>query len=499
MSPQQQASSLSSSSFITISDVMQRLNANIHSILDDNNCAVPSTETTVDATDSTDPHHHHHHRQYDPGTATSSSSSNNRHRSGFELHTRLPDGSARPATENEIGTANFQMKLQQTVTLLQSLPNLDAQLSWAEEQRVQVGNLFYQKEQYENAMDIYLTCLTVATTKSSTVTSSAMSCRNNSDTNAAVNATIQQQQQQLVLFTKLMNNLALCTLRLQCYQKTITFCTMAMDHLSAVSCAGMFATGNTQVGAVTTLTNTGTDCGTPTNTYDQSDDFCMVVTEQRMKLHYKRSKAFRLKGEYDLAQSDIHHLQQELDTLYILDNDNNNNGNSDITPSSVCSFDKIQLKSTICKEEQLLHRAIMQGKKLYNQQQKAMQLLLNCNVVHDSNDNDNDTDTISKVTINDHNTDMQSKQDMITPLYSDMNDRNTNHHGRSKRIYSTLRATEKVTKQSPVALHKQQQYESTRSILMVLLQLWMDFWYWLYDYIFSWKSGGSRRAEQKVS
>jgi tetratricopeptide (TPR) repeat protein len=493
MSPQQQASSLSSSSsLITISDVLQRLNDNIHSILDDNNCTVPSTtETTVDATDSTDPHHHH--RQYGPGTATSSSSSNDRHRSGFELHTRLPDGSARPATDNEIGTANFQMKLQQTVTLLQSLPNLDAQLSWAEEQRVQVGNIFYQKEQYENAMDIYLTCLTVATTKSSTVTSSAMSCRDNSDTNTAVTATIQQQQQQLVLYTKLMNNLALCTLRLQCYQKTITFCTMAMDHLSAMSCDGMF-TGSTQFRAVTTSTNTGTGCGTPTSTYNQSDDFRMVVTEQRMKLHYKRAKAYRLKGEYDLAQSDIHHLQQELDTIYILDNDNNNN--SDITPSSVCSFDKIQLKSTICKEEQLLHRAIMQGKKLHNQQQKAMQLLLNCNVVHNSSDNDNDTDTISKVTKNDHNTDMRSKQAITAPLYSDMNDCNTNSHGRSKRQYSTLRATEKVTKQSPVALHKQQRHESTRSILVVLLKFWMDFWYWLYAYIFSWKSGGSRKAEK---
>jgi len=83
---------------VTISDVITKLNSTIRA--------------NADVTASTNDH-------------------KNQNLKAFELHTRLPDGSARPATTAEIATADFQSKLQQAIATLQSLPDDVAKLKWA--------------------------------------------------------------------------------------------------------------------------------------------------------------------------------------------------------------------------------------------------------------------------------------------------------------------------------------------------------------------------------
>jgi tetratricopeptide (TPR) repeat protein len=302
---------------------------------------------------------------------------------GFELHTRLPDGSARPATNAEIATANFQSKLQHTMSLLQSLPDDASRLQWAEDQRINVGNAYYENKQYESAMDIYLTCLTVATPPTGNVEEQDHSSDVNVSTTTITNYTMQH----LVLYMKLMNNLALCTIQLHWYQKTIKFCTMAIHQISI---------------ALPTL-------------LEQSSRVPVVIVEQRIKLLYKRAKAYRLRGEYDLTRIDIDQIQN------LIQNCKCNDTLDSTTPSQcIATMDK-----SIQKEVQLLKRASRIATQHELQQRSAMQQLLSGKTISDLHRNST-TDTVPVMTV-------------LRPLYGNRND-NFDSNKLEQRTYSTLRS-----------------------------------------------------------
>lgn len=300
---------------------------------------------------------------------------------GFELHTRLPDGSARPASSEEIATADFQSKLQQAIATLQSLPDA-SKLVWAETQRVNVGNIYYEKLDYENAIDVYLTCLIAATPSPSP------------------NPESKYTMEHLILYMKLMNNLALCTLQLRWYRKTITFCSIAIDQI------------------LITLPHVETMQLKDT---DRSGDFAIIILEQRIKLHYKRAKAYRLRGEYDIARLDINRMKTEL-ISYSSDNATHSSDSKSI--ELMCS--------TIVKEEQLLQLAIHRGNKNFKHHQAAMKLLLTQNDdfsgprtldvnIEQSNDNDCN-ETIQPLYYDHHNVNPKVQQ----KSYSNLRARKTN-------------------------------------------------------------------------
>ena len=303
---------------------------------------------------------------------------------GFELNTRLPDGSARPATVAEIAMADFQSKLQHSITILQSLPDDSAKFKWAEYQRKNVGNAYYENQEYERAIDVYLTCLTVAAPPSTP----------DPDTKYTMDY--------LILYMKVMNNLALCTMQLQWYRKTVIFCTMAIDQIS------------------TTLPTFEMNQSKTTSITDEDDDD-IVTLEQRMKLHYKRAKAYRLKGEYEMARLDINYIKTELSDHVVN------------TLSTKClnnsGSDRVELlRDTTSKEEKLLQRAIIQGHKNLKQHQMAMKQLLN-----PSNDFSS-TSTKEGDSLFSHDI---NRTKTIQPLY---HDQHTANPQLQRRNFSSLRA-----------------------------------------------------------
>ena len=222
----------------------------------------------------------------------------------FELQKRLPDGSAIPASPADLSTADFENKLSQAASFVQDL-TVDQKLQWAEGQR-NYGNQLYEAQQYEQAIDVYLTCLTVTADKE--INDPALH----------------------LLFAKVMNNLALTTMQLQWYAKTVQFCSIALQEL-AERCDGG-----------------GSDND------KHSDEMC----SQRSKLYFKRAKASRLRGDYALAVDDLDHATRWLERM-------------DDDPMVAAP-----LRNAVYKEHQLLARAQTEAKRNETKQKRAMQQLL---------------------------------------------------------------------------------------------------------------------------
>ena len=165
----------------------------------------------------------------------------------FELQRRLPDGSTRKATPADQQLADMQSKFQQVAAEVKDLTD-ENKLVWAELQRTE-GNRLYQQKKYQEAMDVYLTCLIVK-----------------SESNLFMKT----------VFLPCLNNLAQCTLQLGMYLKTEMFCTMALEEL---------------VQSTTPITTTTTT----------TDEYDPIVA----KLYFRRGKARRLGGKYTLANEDL--------------------------------------------------------------------------------------------------------------------------------------------------------------------------------------------------
>jgi tetratricopeptide (TPR) repeat protein len=397
---------LPSPPLLTISEVVQRLNGQIHSSLSEN-CG-----------------------------------ERNDSRGGFELHTRLPDGSSRPATETELSTADYEMKLQQTVQIIQALPHKMAQLQWAEEQRTNVGNVSYQNQKYGEAMDVYLTLLAVAV--------------GNEEMDVSI------QQHQLILYTKLMNNLALCTLQLHRYQKAITFCTMALDHIQ-ITTEKWSSSHDQNDGGRHNFYNPGfkDDNETVTNSN--------VLEQQRGKLLYRRAKSYRLKGEYDCAQRDLDALQEKLKFLRREECD-------DGQSKSVVEID--QWNTVVRKEVQLVQRAIAQEKLNCKRRKKAMRLLM-------TNDSQQEKDTNQAQTPQT----ARSTNSQLQPLYSDARQL----HSASKRKYSTIRAIQTPSVPKTASTNTPKPMSSWEGRFdQVMVKYFIEFWCWLFHLVSSWCFNGRR-------
>ncbi len=187
----------------------------------------------------------------------------------FELQRRLPDGSTRKASPAEQAAADCQTRLQQATQWLASLPTRAEQYEWAEVQRC-YGNQLYQEQQYENAINVYLTCLPVVglnhrMNHHSDIFESEE--QNSQKGNHEHEDDEEDHQQRLLLYCKIMNNLAQSALQLQWYRKAETFCTMALDY------------------------------------YSETQQH-VAHPEQIAKLYFRRGKARKCRDEYKLAKMD---------------------------------------------------------------------------------------------------------------------------------------------------------------------------------------------------
>lgn len=119
----------------------------------------------------------------------------------FELQKRLPDGSTVKADARDMAVADMESKFKQAAKEIEDL-SPSKRLEWAELQR-QAGNKFYRRKEYEEAIDVYLTCLVVKSESPEFLEQ---------------------------VFLPVMNNLAQCTLQMGSYRKAQTFCTMALEE-----------------------------------------------------------------------------------------------------------------------------------------------------------------------------------------------------------------------------------------------------------------------------
>jgi hypothetical protein len=298
----------------------------------------------------------------------------------FELQTRLPDGSARPANEEETASADFQNKLQQATAYVAALPTRAEKLNWCERQRLYGNSILSgggDKNNYRAAMDVYLTCLAVA----------ADTSLDNDDHD--------HQRQRLLLFAKVLNNLAVCTMEMSWYQKTVQFCTMGLKHLSEYNHRSI----------------------------DQDDDREMRI--QKCKLYFKRAKASRLRGEYKSAKIDLVHAREQCCSW------SDNHDTEDGHAAALVQFVKI-----IDKEEQLLNQAVKRAKRNLDVQKRAMrQILGSPNPPPDTpatcaqSENANINPTTAK------------RMMMMEPLYDDLEGEEADAvAGQRRRRFSTLRA-----------------------------------------------------------
>ena len=206
-----------------------------------------------------------------------------KHSAGFELQRRLPDGSARRATESERKAADMQTKLNQVAQHIATLKTTKEKLDFIEQHR-QYGNTLYQKESYEEAIDVYLTCLTaVAPLTKQQIdqgTDAVDKTKSQDDSNS----------QHHVLFCKIMNNLAQSSLKLGWYHKTEQFCTLALEHLKL---------DEDEEGVETAFNESTPSLQFNFPAASDSD------LQQISKLYFRRGKAQRLRGNYRQAHKDL--------------------------------------------------------------------------------------------------------------------------------------------------------------------------------------------------
>lgn len=235
----------------------------------------------------------------------------------FELQRKLPDGSSRKASPSELKAADLETKIKQVAEHVAKLPDDEAKLAFCDEHR-QYGNQLYSGQQYEEAIDVYLTCLT------------------------AIPNTGTQSRGQHLVFLQVLNNLAQTALQLQWYRKAQEFCRMALEEI-----------------------HTGAD----------DDDVRHMSVERQLqivKLYFKRGKAGRHRGEYGQARND---LTAALSVLARMeercDKESTSSDNDRDWQKTVSSS-----RQVIRNELQAIQRGVQQGRKNLAKQKQAMQQVL---------------------------------------------------------------------------------------------------------------------------
>ncbi|KAL3809919.1 hypothetical protein ACHAXA_005333 [Cyclostephanos tholiformis] len=203
--------------FFTTSDLIERMNSAMRRASPDD-CPMSSSSSAA--------------RTASPSSASSLSykSSENCFRSmgasgGFELHARMPDGSYRPARQSEMAAADFQSKLRQASEAISGMGSR-RKLQWAERQR-RMGNALFERGEYVEAMDVYLTCLVAVDRAGDSTHIDPSPGSTNGDDVENISVRMEREIQLPVLL-----NLALCAMKMGMLSKAERFCNFAIDETS---------------------------------------------------------------------------------------------------------------------------------------------------------------------------------------------------------------------------------------------------------------------------
>ena len=320
--------------FLTTTDVMNSINKSLQNLSTPNHCSQ---------------------KEDDKQHIDNNSNNTSEQRTFFELQRKLPNGSTRKATPSEQAAADCHSQLQQAAQRVAQLKTWKEKAAWVEAQR-QFGNALYQRQEYAQAIDVYLTCLPAVVD-----VVAALSFANNS------NSKRQQQQQQYddddereecrILFLKILNNLAQSALQLQWYNKAEQFCSLALQHVP---------TADT------------TDATYSSNSINSSNNnkHSIVFGEQVSKLYFRRGKARRLKGEYTTAREDLEYAMEWSRRVQEKRDDDDDYDDDDTNRLSSL----LAQQRSIEKEQRLLQNAIIEARKNEQRQRQALQRALNNNL-----------------------------------------------------------------------------------------------------------------------
>ena len=300
---------------------------------------------------------------------------------GFELRRQMPDGSTRRADEADTAVADLQSKIKQTAAVLSAL-NAEEKMEWARQQRVE-GNKLFSREEYTEAMDVYITCL-VAMDKLKQGSADKGGDSDGVSSDGVFSEDIEREIQLPVLL-----NLALCALKLGTLRKAESFCSFALQ------------------------TSLGADCP---------------------KAYFRRGRARMLMGSYDDARSD---LQRAVD---LLQNENADKGGDSNTNDNTAR--EAELKA-VRKELQKLERLEFAARKHEKVQKKNMKRLWDTgksNAVEANGTTPDQSISSSAVDISSVKAEKSEGQSNASAenkkgLYSDVQER---------RQFSTLRAKKRI-------------------------------------------------------
>ena len=253
----------------------------------------------------------------------------------FELQRRLPDGSTRRATTSEQKAADLESKLQQVATQICLLPH-SQQWIWLTQQQRPYGNELYASQQYAQAIDVYLTCVMVLQNLYAKQTE--LQKKSPTDEEAKDFDFVLDPLEHDILFVRIMNNLAQSALQLAWYKKAIQFCDLCLEQQQQQQ---------------------------STSSLPRNDPTFLF---QMSKLHFKRAKAHRLRGQYTPAKGD---LRQSLDFIQ-----QSEAALSKDDPESTLSKQLTTASKEIAKETRLIQQAIQEARKNEKRQQKAMRHVL---------------------------------------------------------------------------------------------------------------------------
>ena len=300
---------------------------------------------------------------------------------GFALRRQMPDGSTRRADEADTAVADLQSKIKQTAAVLSAL-NAEEKMEWARQQRVE-GNKLFSREEYTEAMDVYITCL-VAMDKLKQGSADKGGDSDGVSSDGVFSEDIEREIQLPVLL-----NLALCALKLGTLRKAESFCSFALQ------------------------TSLGADCP---------------------KAYFRRGRARMLMGSYDDARSD---LQRAVD---LLQNENADKGGDSNTNDNTAR--EAELKA-VRKELQKLERLEFAARKHEKVQKKNMKRLWDTgksNAVEANGTTPDQSISSSAVDISSVKAEKSEGQSNASAenkkgLYSDVQER---------RQFSTLRAKKRI-------------------------------------------------------
>jgi hypothetical protein len=336
----------------------------------------------------------------------------------FELQKRLPDGSAIPASAEEIAANDFKTKLEQCATFVSRLATPDDRTHWAETQR-RLGNVLFGRGDYRGAMDVYLTCLVVK-----------------ENTPDFVHGTL----------LPVLNNLAQCTTQLGMHKKTVVFCDMALEAAAAASSRTVqgpeFPNDDAKDAREAAVNDSFNQ--------DATNDRAAVDPIALCKIHFKKAKALRLTGEYVPARAA---LDASLDQLEKKERElASQSGVTTTTEARMNALSLEPYQQALQKEYRHLDTAEREARRNRQRQKRAMQKVLSSS-----------GSTKATKASNDAASDVRNRDDASSPLYGDLSTQAT------PRQYSTLRARKNIGKDvaSPRYLRDGQQQNAPRKELRV--------------------------------